>query len=348
MHDLDVPSSERIPPGWLPIGFAAEQAVIRWLMVGAATLSEPMYQNTVDALRGSVFAPPEIETELSVLRYGASRLPAAVPAGLILHMSRCGSTLLLNALKKADDVVGLGEVDPLDQALVRSSSRSKYWAEIFGDLLEPLIAVFANYQGTGARQVVVKFGPCGILELRAIRVVWPRVPCIVLIRTPIEVLVSNLRSPPRWMRYWYEDPKSHWIGYPPREVLASDAANCCAWMLGRCCSEALSALDDGCAVIDYGDLCPATVRYVAAYFGLKFSLEAERRASETFGVHCKFPTRAYEDDSAAKQRLATPSIRAVADRWVTASYQELRQRARQDLSKLRRRCECSEEGAVVP
>jgi hypothetical protein len=190
------------------------------MKVGSATLSDPFYHESIYALRVRGRESAEFETHLSILETGAAGLARVVPAGIIFHMSRCGSTLLLNALRTADSVVALSEPAPADRAMAMAAARSTHWARLGTALLTPLISVFAHYQGP-ARSVIVKCSSLSTFSLRAVRTVWPDVPCIFLIRNPVEVVVSNWLRPPRWLSDWSKQPEKFWLGSPPPEVKAA-------------------------------------------------------------------------------------------------------------------------------
>lgn len=97
---------EYLPLGWLPAGIGT--ATVRWIRVGSQSPSDPFFERWLAALRNRVPPPREHETELSSLAQSVAHLPEVEPAGVIFHVSRCGSTLLTNALSSGEDVFALG------------------------------------------------------------------------------------------------------------------------------------------------------------------------------------------------------------------------------------------------
>src|SRR5271170_2236904 len=85
-------TSERIAPGWIPIDIDGLRPVVRWMNVGKTSLSAPTFEGSVAILRRD--NRPELETGHSLLASGTMHLPEVEPAGIIFHMTRCGSTLL--------------------------------------------------------------------------------------------------------------------------------------------------------------------------------------------------------------------------------------------------------------
>jgi hypothetical protein len=324
----EVKWSWEVSGGWLPADIGGNEPVIRWMNVGSASLSEPFFQGSVGRLRGE--GSNELETELLALGSGTAHLPQVAPAGIVFNMSRCGSTLIINSLRRAENVVALSEAQPVERIIGWTASRSAYWVKTAGALLTPLTTVFAHHQGEPAKNVVIKTATGAIAALRSLRKWWPDVPCVVLTRNPVEILVSNVQKPPQWLRAAYDDNKiddlfGGLFGRPPENVMASGITEICAWAIDRYCAEALGALDNGCRVVDYEDLSIETVVKIAEYFGLTFTSEGLGELQEVFQFDSKRPKRRFNSDRETKQAGATELIRKAADRWPSASYDELRQ-----------------------
>ena len=335
LPDLNWSALTEIPEGWLPVEIVVDQAIIRWMKVGSAALSEPFYLSSVGRLRGE---SAELETDFSVLRNLSAHLPRVAPAGIIFNMSRCGSTLLVNALRKAQNVVGLSEAGPMEDMIELVASKSNYWASQAKGALSPLTAVFSCYQGSPAKSVVIKCAPGAVAALPLLRRLWPDVPCIILIRNPVEVLVSNLEEPPYWLSTAYDDSRGDHLfgglfGTPPTEAMNLGPADLCAWAIGRYCDESLRVVDDKCRVVAYEDLTPDTVMDIALFFGLRFSSEGLQNFRESFRRHAKYPRRTFENDSESKRAQASEYLMKASDRWVGTSYNELRQKAYREWRK---------------
>jgi hypothetical protein len=82
-------------------------------------------RNTVRHHPGIAFILPriphqEIETGLSALTDGAAHLLGGEPSGVIVHMTRCASTALANAMKLGERTVGLSEAGPVVDCMMAS------------------------------------------------------------------------------------------------------------------------------------------------------------------------------------------------------------------------------------
>ena len=61
--------------------------------------------------------------------------------------------------------------------------------------LQALFSIYAHYRTGQPEPVIVKFPSLNILDLPIVREVWSDVPCLGIIRDPVEVMVANLHGP---------------------------------------------------------------------------------------------------------------------------------------------------------
>jgi hypothetical protein len=331
--------------GWLPvqIGFdtnpaVVREAMVRWVEFGDRRLAEPFFDHTVEQLRKATPAVREMETDLETMLRVAARVPAIRPAGFIFHLSHCGSTLIANALKMSERAVVVSESRAV-HALLRSRSGkvstylAQRWESTRVELLQSLFSLFAHYRTGEAEPLVIKFVSLDILAMRWVRACWPEVPCVVVIRDPVEVMVTSLKGG-GWM-----SAKNHpeyavelfgWTGLP-RPVEAMIREEFCARVLGTFCSAALAAIaeasPDKYLVVDYLDLNPGRMREIAAFFGIELPGDG-KSVESVFHSYAKDPqqSRKFRDDRELKQRLAGVLTRSAANQFTMDSYSELRKR----------------------
>src|SRR5580658_4905388 len=89
---------------------------VRWMQFPNKELREPFFHQTVARLRRAEPPALEFDTEAEALLALANELPPITPAGLIFHVSRCGSTLVCNALRTGRARI-LSEAAPLSRLL---------------------------------------------------------------------------------------------------------------------------------------------------------------------------------------------------------------------------------------
>jgi hypothetical protein len=327
--------------GWLPTGihFDHQPAVVpgarvRWLEVGVRRLSEPFLWQTLGDLRAATPPPTEVDTDLdTLLRIGRS-LPACPPSGLIFHVSHCGSTLVANVLRTAENTVVVSEPRAIT-GLLRSYTQphGRYLAERWNltrkAVLEALFALYACYRTGAPERLVVKCTSVDILSLLAVRAWWPDVPCVVVTREPVEVMVSNLAGG-WWMELKANPPLAReilrWKDLTP-ETMSDEEY--CARLLAEFLTSAIGARGGSCKVIDYEELDARGLYQIADFFQIALP-DDERDLAQRFAWYSKDPTRGlpFHGDRMQKRRLATPAIIDAAQKWALPLYKELRSRQR--------------------
>ncbi len=341
------PMPAKSATGWLPvdIGFdlqpaVVQEALVRWMEFGSAPLAEPFLDHTVDKLRKA--APPvrEIDTDLETMLRVSGRRPDVRPAGFIFHLSHCGSTLIANALKTSDRAVVVSESRPISNLLrsrapVTSPWLAERWERTRATLLNSLFTLFAHYRTGEAEPLVIKFVSLDIMGIEWVRSRWPDVPCLVVIRDPVEVMVTHLKGG-GWTSFKDRPELARelfgWTDLP-RPVEAMIDEEFCARVLGGLCSAALGAIanagDEKCMVLDYLDLNPDRMREIGAFFGVELPGDGDS-LDRVFHTYAKDPKKAvrFRDDRELKQKLATVLVRSAANQWAMDSYSELRKRSR--------------------
>jgi hypothetical protein len=321
--------------GWLPIdiGFdpqpaAVGEALVRWMEFGSTPLAEPFLDHTVDRLREANPAAREIDTDIETLVRVGCRTPAVRPAGFIFHLSHCGSTLIANALKTSGRAIVVSESRALTRLLrnrcedVHPYLRER-WDRTRRTLLNSLFNLFGRYRTGQPEPLVIKFVSLDILSMRVIRSCWPEVPCAVVIRDPVEVMVTILRGG-GWMSFKKHPQMARTLfGWndPSRSAAEMTNEEYCARVLGRFCASALESLDGNSLVVDYAGLNPKRMREIGEFFGIGIG--------DTTGIferYAKDPaqTLRFSDDHEMKQKLATVLVRSAANQWAMDSYSELR------------------------
>ncbi len=296
---------------------------VRWLEFGDAALTEPFFEDTIAQLRSG--GARELETGMDTLFRLASALPAVLPAGLIFHISRCGSTLLANALKTGRNTVVMSE-DMMTARLLQpfrptgSSHLDSLWNDRRRQIAEAVFRFFATLGPSGRAKLILKLPSFATVALPLFRQWWPDVPCVIVVRDPEEVMVANLAS--------------GWGGSDNRagiaEVFAVGAnlndvspEELCALMLNSMLTNAARAVGHGCYVVDYEDL-KARVPAIAHLFGVE--LGSEQALSTVLGSYSRDWALAvpFTGDRLAKRSKITQEVREAARLWAREPYAELR------------------------
>lgn len=218
------------------------------------------------------------------------------PAGFILHLSRCGSTLASGALSELDGTVVLSESPLLTEWLLDASM----------DLptrCRRLPALVALQSGCfpGRDRVVVKWNAWDLAAWPGIAAAFPGVPALLLFRDPVEILASHAAAAGRHMA---GDPSLGVLDpvfgppvpgqdLPGQRIAVLDA-------LQQAMLAAAKAPDAW--PMDYAMLGAARLEQVAGWFGLPVDEHARTRMARRFGFHSKAPGERFVPDAARKRR----------------------------------------------
>lgn len=294
------------------------------LLPVAERFSDPFWDHTVDrALRRPLTLLCRRTVPLEALEDEAG---ASAPlAGLIFHLSRCGSTLITRMLAAVPGHVVASEPSVLE-ALLDPRGAAPWDEEQRIRWLRALILAFGRRRFGDERRLFVKLSPWLTLLLPLVRRAFPEVPWIFVCREPVEVLVSNLTSVGGRALPGMVDERL--TGLALEEALALSPEDYLVRLLAGFCETALRDLAEGGRVVDYRDLPEAALDDIPRHFGLALGSDDLERMRAATAVHAKNPLVAWRADSAQKQREAAPEVRAAAEAWLRAPYAAL-QAARQ-------------------
>ncbi|MBN8885147.1 MAG: hypothetical protein J0I77_05465 [Rudaea sp.] len=322
--------------GWLPVDFSFQampsllaEATVRWLHVGDRALSEPFMEHTIDSVRKANPAARLIDTSLDTLLWLGEKLERVQPSGFIFHVSHCGSTLVANAMRHAPGTIVVSESRAITR-LMRpyfdpgSVYLRQRWHDLRRKLIEALFRAFSHYLSGTPAPLIVKFTSVDILALSLIRAWWPQVPCVVVVRNPVEVMVANLAGG-WWMELKGKPALAREIlGWPTLSSVDLGDEEFCARMYATFIDAARAGLDSNCRVVDYDSLDAAGLRRVAHYFGLP--LPDDSALTQTFAWYSKDADRqiAFADDRQRKRAMASMAVVDAAERWAQPAYNALR------------------------
>lgn len=329
------------PHGWLPVSIGFDHraplltdAAVRWMNFRDQGLDDPFMKNTVERLREQTPPPHEIETGLQTLeRLGAS-LPQVTPSGFIFHVSHCGSTLISNALKTAENVVVASEPKALAM-LVRpffipmDGFLEHHWDQRRQRLIQAIFNVLATYRTGEPQPLAIKFPSVAMLSIPTLRRYFPRVPVVIVIRDPLEVMVANkpgrgwmqLRATPgaaQEMFGWRDLPRP--IDSMPDEEFS-------ARVLGSFFQSAAANLEGRVMLLDYTQLNAPRMARIGAFFGL--DVPTGERLDTVMNAYAKDPEqkRTFRQDKTKKQWMATVMMRSSAEVFAAPGYRQLLQHA---------------------
>lgn len=300
---------------WTPIRVSWDEPapVVDWCHTEGVTFEEPFFAETVDrCLRHPFRLLFRHRSDLDALCRAVDDQPGLAPCGFVFHMSRCGSTLLAQALAAVSSHAVASEPAPLEAVLWAGGGEPAVrW-------VRGMVGALGQARQPGQRRFFVKFDAWSTLDLELVRRAFPGVPWVFLYRDPVEVLVSHARRPGAHVIPGLLDGRR--FGLDPAMARTEYAAR----VLARICEAALAHRDDPLATfVDYQDLPDFVTDDLPRAWSLDLSGGDLGRMAAATLRDAKNPALAFEDDRASKQAAATEEIRAAAARWLHPLYARL-------------------------
>ncbi len=311
--------------GWTPTEFRLDrgQPAIRWRYTEGVDFSEPFFDDTI---RRCLKDPFRLlfwrQTGIESLAEFADSSPGLAPAGFIFHMSRCGSTLVTQALGRCTSVLCLSEPGPLDSVLrAGSSSRSvpdgqrREWAQL-------VMSALGQPRREDQTRFVVKLDAWATVHLPLIMEAFPATPAIFVYRDPVEVMVSHLGR-----RGFHTVPGTlppEWFGLAQTELGSITPEQYIARVLAQLCADVVPFARSGqVRLMEYRSLPTAVYEDIAPLFAISVSEQERQAMAERVRWNAKNPAVTFESDAEPKQRSATAQVRAAATEVVGPYYQAL-------------------------
>ncbi|MDT8397257.1 MAG: hypothetical protein RQ899_01415 [Pseudomonadales bacterium] len=188
--------------GWVPVavcpGRDDDEALLYFADLGQLPCDKWQHIYSLKQLAENGTIGDYFSTSFKLLKIPGLLPDPITPRGFILHMSRCGSTLLGKALARADGVAVINQPAPLQYGLWAQLSGQWQNREELALTADPLNALcFKNLihllcreRIPGERTVFIKFISWNALYVDFIRSAFPDVACLFLYRDPVEVMSS--------------------------------------------------------------------------------------------------------------------------------------------------------------
>lgn len=309
--------------GWQPLAleWGISGAELVW-GCGVESDDLPIHELIVANLRrrplNRWFAVRTTFTAEFVAQLEADMLPLG---GFILRMSRCGSTLIAQALKAWQHTRVLSEPGVFDTALMAAlAGGNPGWLAVRG-----VLAALRQPASTD-RGVVMKLDAWHALALTPLRALLPSVPWLFVYRDPLEVLVSHAREPGR-----HTGPgmlPETWLGAAPAAPLSP--IEHAARVLGAICAAVIPQVGAG-HLVNHAELDASEdgtqpsllIEDIPRWFGLDPSDADPARRAKALAQDAKRPRQIYTSDRASKREAATADMRVASARWIALHYTAL-------------------------
>lgn len=218
--------------GWYPVLASAEPQGLWWRHLGERPFSEAFFSETLHD-------QPAEQRRRCFTDFGAlQKLPDGLPlSAFILHVSRCGSTLMTQMLSTLPQCVALSE-PPVIDSLLHMHRQGGLDHETCINAFRGLIRALGQRRDPRQTHLFIKLDCWQLQDLELIREAFPEVPLLFLYREPLQVLASHRRQRGPQMLPGMLD--AHWVN-ASREHAPGDFDIYCLLVLSRFMQVALDA-----------------------------------------------------------------------------------------------------------
>lgn len=286
---------------------------VEWLLLDGAPFSEPFLDETLDRLR-RLPANERSRRPLTSLDALLTAKPGLPLAGLIFHVSRCGSTLFTQLLGTTPRHTIASE-PPIVDDILRSARRDPAITdEQRIAWLRGAIAALGSRQSATEEKLFVKLDCWAIFDLPLLRRAFPGVPLYFVHRHPLEVLVSLMRIPSITIVRDTVLPAQMGLSTEERDLLTQ--AEHAAAVLGALFRAAGEHRDH---------LTPVAYPGVAEFVRTRLlDHEIKQEEAEAFRARstrsAKDPGQSFTSDTEDKRRTANTALVAACARWAEPPY----------------------------
>jgi Sulfotransferase family len=191
----------KLPSEVFPVGER-----IRFISAGPARLSEPFYEESLQAIRQS--GRPALELTFEELRSlvgdGVPR-----PRAVVLHTGRCGSTLLLRMLGHDRQVMNVSEPVPISRLHWYALHSAETAERLKATMLDVMVS-FDRFARSRGQDVVLKLSSWQAVDAEWLVRAVPAAPFVFVHRPVEEVVASELALGPAWGDDFDVEAASHW------------------------------------------------------------------------------------------------------------------------------------------
>lgn len=300
LNQIPVDESVRLAGTWLPYRYHAKSRLVNWLVpVGHAT--EPFQDETISRYRQNLFNQIiQPRTSLAFAQQQSVHIPQATPAGFIFHLSRCGSTLVSGCLSELESTCVFSESPLLTELLLDNTLSA---AERKNNL-----RVFINLQAAAyphRPQMIIKWNAWDIFHWELICSLYPQVPCLFLVRNPIEILASHQRLAGRHMAGDYLLTQVHPQLQRQSPELNQSLASPIEYQtqVMETLLQKMQAVTDGNCVVDYRQLNNQRILGLCKLLGVRVDQGGTLKIQDRLRFHSKFTGQVFETDSLKKQQV---------------------------------------------
>ena len=273
----------------------------RWLYVGEKRFTEPFFEETISRCMGfpqnSSGSLPTIKAQELIA--AAEAVDAVEPTAFVFHVSRCGSTLVSQLLSLDERCIVLSEVPVLDDILRLPFKKERPSpGPSPEDLFRAALRILGKRRGVQEQHLVVKFDSWHTMFFHRIRQCYPRVPAVLLYRSPREVLRSHQKQIGMQAIPNLIEPEV--FGFDTQQISDLHPIPYLVRVLERCFQESLRILETDALAwpLSYHDGALTMVQQLALHSDIRLCDQAITTMKARLARHSKRPDTLFGEEPA--------------------------------------------------
>ena len=300
--DAAVPAGE-----WIPYKLVRQERQWRclWLDLAGKRISEPFFSDTI--LRCKASAPinrryPSISSLEYLTACATTAADVVAPSAFIFHVSRCGSTLVSQLFGLSEKNIALSEVPLIDELL--RMSRQQADASEAEAALKASIALLGQRRLGQEKHLIIKLDSWHVFFAGTLRRLYPKVPFVLLYRSPDEVLLSHQKR--RGMQAVPGLLEPELFGMSQAESTSCDGDRYIAKVLEYYFTQFLliAEKDDRSLLLDYRQGGIEIARRLAGFVGIALDEAEIAEMAVRSRFHAKYPEQGFAEEKKASSAPA--------------------------------------------
>jgi hypothetical protein len=284
---------------WIPFRLSVQQDVpyCHWLYTGDKLYNDPFFDDTIARCRSlpqNSRAFRSIST-VDILPQWAAEIAAASPAAFIFHVSRCGSTLFAQLLGLPEQHIVMAEVPFIDQLLRLPYQQKDVDTGLLQQALPAAFQLYGHQRKGIETHLFVKTDSWHLCFYRQLRQLYPKVPFILLYRTPDEVIQSHRKQ--RGMQAVQGVVEPAIFGFNAESIQQYTLDEYMAKVLEHyfILMREIATTDVNTMLVNYQEPVMEVMQRIAALTGITITEAEALLMEERSRFHAKYPGQVFEE-----------------------------------------------------
>jgi hypothetical protein len=182
--------------GMVPDNVDAENQRVVLVRAGAAWFTDAFFDDSIAKLSTAGIVSGRLLSFAKLREAAGGDVPS--PRGVVLHVGRCGSTLLLRMLGRHRGTLPVGEAQAIGN-VHRYALRVPEHAPASYQAMADMLVLLDRFAAARGQRPVLKLSSWQTAAVRTLDEMLSATPIVVLHRPPGEVVASELRNLPAWL-----------------------------------------------------------------------------------------------------------------------------------------------------